>query len=177
MLEKYRKKAGTAKIVIVFGVVYIISQAIIGLILHDLGPVQFVKAQTTFSKAVYLELARNWQQNGLMSFYEKHFYFDFLHPLWYSVFLSALIGYALNRGSFPTRYNGLMLMPFVAAIMDLIENFCHLKFISNLDAVSQSMIIVSALAANIKWGLAGLSLLSAAILFGRYFSKRRHQPQ
>jgi len=165
MLDNYRFRFGVTRMVVISGIVYFISQAYIASILHDLNPLLFVKAQTTFSKEVYLELLSAWQAAGLMPNYFKHFYLDFFHPVFYAVFLSALMAKAMNLNGASSGYNRLLLLPFIAGAMDLVENCFHLSFISNADSITQTKIIISALAANIKWALAGISLLVAFVFF------------
>jgi hypothetical protein len=172
MTENIRSKLGATRIVIIFGIIYFISQTIIGLILHDLNPWLFVKAQTTFSKDVYLALLNQWEQTGLMSNYWHHFYLDFFHPIWYAVFLSALMAKAMTLNELSGRHNWLLLLPFVAGLMDLVENCFHVIFISDVHAITLQKIFISALAANIKWGLAGISIVTVIILFGRYLAKK-----
>jgi len=108
MLDNYRNRFGVTRVVVIFGIIYCIFQVIIGAIIHDLNPLLFVKAQTTFSKAVYLELLHGWQNAGLMPSYFHHFYLDFFHPFFYAVFLSALMAKAFNINTVSSRYNWLL---------------------------------------------------------------------
>lgn len=153
MLTSYRNRFGILRVVVLFGVLYLISQIIIGDILHDMGPLKFIKAQTTFSKSAYVEQVREWQKAGLMEDYRLHFYFDFLHPVWYSLFLSAWMSLVFNLNRLSNRYNGILVLPFMAGAMDLVENCFHVRFITSLETISSWMIVVSALASNLKWAL------------------------
>ena len=65
MLDNYRNRFGVTRMVIISGLIYFISQAIIGSIPHDLNPLLFVKAQTTFSKDVYLASNTKWALAGI----------------------------------------------------------------------------------------------------------------
>ena len=172
MPQTFRDKIATLPIIIIFGVLYLISQTIIGIIIHDLNPLLFIKAQTTFSKVVLLDLFAQWHQAGLMPNYCRHFYFDFLHPLWYAGFLCALMAKAMNLNQIPQKFNLLLLIPIIAGLLDLVENSFHVLFISNADAITQPRIFVSALSANLKWGLAGVSILIIAFMLVNYFRKR-----
>jgi hypothetical protein len=173
MLDNYRNRFGTTRMVLISGLVYFISQACIAAILHDLNPLLFVKAQTTFSKDVYLELLNAWQAAGLMPKYFRHFYLDFFHPIFYAVFLSAFMAKTMNMNHFSSKLNRLLLMPFIAGAMDLVENCFHLSFISDVNSITQTKITVSALASNIKWALAGIALLIILFFFIRYRFKPR----
>ena len=56
MLEAYREKFDTMRTVLLWGGIYFISQAIITTIIHAMDPLVFIKAQTTFSKDMYLAI-------------------------------------------------------------------------------------------------------------------------
>lgn len=170
MLSSYRGRFGTTKAVLVLGSIYLASQIIIGSIIHDMGSLDFLKAQTTFSRTTYVEQVKQWQDQGLMDNYRRHFYFDFLHPLWYALFLSAFMAAGFNRNRLSSKSNWLLCLPFIAGAMDLIENCFHVRFISDVDTIPSWMIAVSASAANIKWVLA-----STSIVIGIIFVLRRPQ--
>lgn len=165
-LHALRVCLGRNRLLVVLGVLYVASQAIILSILRDLDLVKFARAQTTFSKATFLTLAHQWESAQLLRQYQLHFYFDFVHPIWYSCLLAGLIAKGLDRRGIPDRWNGLLLMPFLAGLMDLVENCFHVRFIADLDAITQPMITLSALAANLKWSLFGLSLALTLWLWG-----------
>lgn len=168
MRKSYRDKIAALPIIVIFGVLFVISQTIIGIIIHDLNPLLFIQAQTTFSKDVFVDLLAQWQQAGLMSNYAHHFYPDFLHPVWYAVFLCALMAKAMNLNQISPKFNFLLLAPVVAGLLDLVENIFHVLFISDNAAITQPRIFASALSANLKWGLAGISILIIGFLFLRH---------
>jgi len=166
---------GTTKAVLVLGTIYLASQIVIGSIIHDMGSLEFLKAQTTFSKTTYVEQVRQWQERELMGNYRRHFHFDFLHPLWYALFLSAFMAAGFNRNGLPSKINWLLCLPFIAGLMDLIENCFHVRFISDVDTIPSWMIMVSASAANIKWALAGTSVVIGILCFPRRRRERREK--
>ena len=172
MKTTYRDKIGTLPIIVLFGTLYLVSQTIIGIIIQDLNLILFLKAQTTFSKTVFLDLLAQWHQAGLMPDYLHHFYFDFLHPLWYAGFLGALMAKAMNLNQIPYKFNFLLLMPVVAGLLDLVENSFHILFISDAEAITQPRIFASALSANLKWGLAGVSILIILYMLINFLVKR-----
>ena len=170
-LHALRVCLGRKRLLVVFGVLTLASQAIILTILRDLGLLQFARAQTTFTKATYLTLAHQWESAQLLPQYQLHFYFDFLHPIWYSCLLAGFIAKGLDRRGISDRWSWLLLMPFLAGLMDLVENCFHVRFIADLGAITQPMITMSALASNLKWGLFGLSL---ALTFWLWGGRRQH---
>jgi hypothetical protein len=167
MLDRYRDRISSAKVILLFGIIYIVSQIIIANILHPLDSRLFLKAQTTFSREIYLNLLQGWEQAGMMGRYRLHFYFDFIHPVWYSIFISALLAKGMNLNRWSSRFNILLLIPFIAGMMDLVENVFHALFISNYSTISDHHIFLSALASNTKWALALGSLIFALVLLGK----------
>ena len=172
MLNGYRDRVSSLGFIFFFAGIYIISQVIIANILHPLDSRLFLKAQTTFSRELYLQLLQGWESAGLIGRYRLHFYFDFVHPVWYSVFLSALIAKGMNLNSISARFNILLLIPFIAGLMDLIENCFHVFFISDHSTISEQNIFISALASNTKWALALVTLVMIFILFGKYLLRK-----
>lgn len=144
--------------------IYLVSQAVIGAILHPLGAVNVIRAQTTLSAETWLSFARAWESAGLLYRYRAHFLVDFIHPLWYALALAAAIAWGLQRNGAPAAWDRSLLLPVVAAVMDVVENVCHLVFLSDLDAVSRSLVVVSATASNTKWVLAAASVVLASVL-------------
>lgn len=94
---------------------------------------------------------------------------DFFYPLAYACALGAWIAFLTaipgRAPSFWVLF--LFTLPFVAAAMDYVENFLHLWMLALTDSLSPSLIFLASLAAAIKWGLAGISLLSLPPLFLR----------
>jgi hypothetical protein len=170
-LHTLRVRLGSNRLLVVFGVLFLASQAIIATILRDLDLVQFARAQTTFSKATYLALAHQWESEQLLPQYQRHFYFDFLHPVWYACLLAGFLAKGLDRRGLSDRWSCLLLMPFLAGLLDLVENCFHVRFIADLASVTQPMITISALASNLKWALAGLSL---ALILWLWRGGRKH---
>lgn len=167
MFSSYRRRFGTKKAVLILGSIYLVSQIIIGSIIHEMGSLEFLKAQTTFSKTTYVEQVMEWKERELMGNYRRHFYFDFLHPIWYALFLSAFMAAGFNRNGLSSKTDWLLCLPFTAGAMDLVENCFHVRFVSDVDTISSWMIAVSASAANIKWALLGASIVIGVVFVSR----------
>lgn len=162
MLATARTKLGTTRTMIAFAIVYFVSQAIIGAILHPLGSLDFVRAQTTFSRETFLALTARWEAQGLLGRYWLHFVLDFVHPAFYACLLAGLLARQLDRLAIVG--NGVLAVPFVAGAMDLVENVCHVVLLSTRPNVSGAIVTVGATASNTKWLLAGGSLVAVGLL-------------
>ena len=165
LLNKVRQKTGKWQFVIVFGVLYIISQIVITSILHDLDPKQVLKLQTSLSTDLFCEIIHLWNNDGMLDLYKKHFFFDFPHPIWYSVVLISFISKIFNLNNTNTRFNYLILFPFFAGLLDLFENILHLIILSDINNISKQTVIISGIASNIKWVFL---LISIVIMSAKY---------
>lgn len=160
-LAALRCWAASTRLVVAAGGTYLASQAAIAAILAPLGLVDFIRAQTSPSAETVAGLFAQWKSAGLMGRYEGHFALDFIHPLWYALFLSLLMGRAFNRLGLPARYNAFLALPFLAALFDEIENVFHVAFLASLSSLTPVTAAMGASASCAKWGL---SLLCIAII-------------
>ena len=165
------QKSDSDILIIIFGIIYFTSQFIIGSIVHPLGVGNFLALQTTLSSDTFKEIASGWIASGQIGIYYKHFYFDNVHPIWYSIFLSLLIARTFKITGVSPSFNFIILTPFIAGICDLIENTMHLYFLRDLRRATPALVAFSGIATNTKWfvSLSGVAIVS--ILIGVWFVK------
>lgn len=176
-VEQFKNRFGNPRAILLLGLLYLCLQAIIVVGLQHLGTASFFSAQTTFSMDVYLRYLHGWQEAGLMGYYRGHYRYDFILPFLYSLFLAAILSFALMRNGLGGKWNALVPLPFVAGALDLVENVFHLFFINAPESITPVTIFASALAANLKWGLSGIAIVAAvALLLRAWISRRRPSP-
>jgi hypothetical protein len=158
-LAECHKKHASMKIVLLFGLGYIINQIVIMSILSTLGH-ETLFLQLTFSKNVFADIITKWGKEGLQ-IYETHYYFDFPHAFIYSIFLSSALAYLTYKPDKKTKKFTLSIFtfPYIAGTCDVIENILHLIIIPNLAGIPKIFIILSATMTHIKWIFAGVSIL------------------
>ena len=159
ILNRFYQMSKETRFLLVTGVAYLVSQTIILIILHPLGSASVLQLQTTFSPKLFLETISGWESAGLRHLYERHFYFDHLHPLWYSLFLSGLIALVIHRRQLSSRFRLLLIIPFIAGFCDVIENQFHIWFLADLSRVTNVPLSCSAFSCNLKWTLVAFILL------------------
>ncbi len=163
-----RNQLSSKKILLIFGVIFLISQAIIGYIIAPLGMDKLLELQTTFSVATFQQIIQDWKEAGLMGLYFQHHIFDlFLHPIWYSVFLGAGLALAIDYAGIGAKYNWMLLLPFIGGMGDVLENISHLVMLNNPELISGFTVGMSAFFANGKWLLCFVSL----VLIGVWWAK------
>ncbi len=167
MLKKLRGSLNSGRLVLIFAIIYVISQVIIAIILHPVGTSNVFSLQTSFSAEFMRDTLEAWRQSGVLAAYQTHFLLDFIHPAWYAIALMAGLASVFTRASIPDRWNFFLLFPLIAGVCDLIENISHVMFIGNADAITGAAVAISALAAWLKWILVVVSLVTViAVLVG-----------
>lgn len=165
------KKSKSNYLIALFAVIYFTSQIIIGSILHNLGTLNALALQTTLCSEKFKTIASGWIASGEIAGYYRHFYFDYFHPVWYSIFLSLLIARAFRINHVNPKFNWVVLTPFVAAICDFFENTMHLYFLADLNRATPLLVALSGLATNTKWALAALGVIVITVLSGIWLVK------
>lgn len=166
------RKSDSNIFIIIFGIIYFTSQFIIGSIIHPLGVGNVLALQTTLSSDTFKEIASGWIAAGQIGIYYKHFYFDNVHPIWYSIFLSLLIARTFKINNVNPKFNFFILSPFIAGICDLIENAMHIYFLSDLGRATPALVALSGIATNVKWFLAFSGVGVVSILVVVWFVKK-----
>ncbi|HEX7481636.1 MAG TPA: hypothetical protein VF331_27775 [Polyangiales bacterium] len=162
MLSTARNKLDSWTLIRVFGGLYLASQVAIGVIVQPLGS-DMLAVQTTLSAEHVREIFASWQSAGLLPAYARHYWFDMIHPLWYGTFLAAALAKGFNANRVSTRFDALLILPFVAAGCDLVENLVHLSFLADRANITDARVLLGNGAALLKW-LLSLSCLAAVIV-------------
>lgn len=163
MLAQLRHYLASWWIIVVFGAVYLVSQAAIGALVQPLGP-EMLGVQTTLSADRVRAIFAAWDAAGLVDTYAAHYRYDMVHPLWYGVLLAAMLARGFEANRVPASRNALLLLPFVAAGCDLIENLIHLTFITDRANITTAAVRIANGAALTKWTIAGGSVVAVAAL-------------
>ncbi|MBN1648539.1 MAG: hypothetical protein JW874_10960 [Spirochaetales bacterium] len=168
-------------LVIVFFILFLVSQTIIGLIVRPLGSINVLKLQTVFSAPGFAAIIGAWEKSGLLKYYYIHFIPDFLHPIWYGLFLFFLLrlefvcaGSSILTGMAGRRLKtGLLLLGPVAAGLDIVENVLHLLFLHFRVLVAPFPVFAASLVSSLKWLCAFMALLAAAHILIRILATVR----
>ena len=150
-LSNYYNKIHKKKFFLITTSLFLLSQITIASLLHPLNTFTVLELQTTFSPERFLEIINHWKSNELIHWYYKHFYFDHIHPLWYSLFGSSLLAVTFNRNQVKLRAPIYLMTPFLAGLCDVIENLFHVWFLNDLTRVTDISILISAIFCWIKW--------------------------
>jgi hypothetical protein len=118
--------------------------------------------ELAFSGARFDEIVTHWNETGVLEMERRNLWIDLLFPLVYSLFLSGLLGaLALPPGARPGRGLTLLLtFPFLAGVLDWLENGLELFLLGQGSARSAFLILLSSTAAAMKWVLLAVCALA-----------------
>jgi hypothetical protein len=93
--------------------------------------------------------------------------YDLAFPVIYSLFLSLLIAWLLDRGTTSaSRLNLLNLLPLGAGLFDWMENIQIASMLQSFPQTPQTTAQLGSLFTSFKWGFSALSLLALLIAAG-----------
>jgi len=161
-----RAHASGAKVAL-FGLLFVASQALIGFLLHSgNADVLLITLQLTFDADSFGQLLAGMspeQKQALLN----HFYPDFVHPVWYSLFAFYATALLFNRLNVSPRWNWILPLALFMGVLDLVENSLHLPMITGYLAISELPVMLAAACATTKWSLAVFFVLLVTILSGK----------
>jgi hypothetical protein len=120
--------------------------------------------QTTLSAERVRAIFAEWDAAGLVDIYAAHYRYDMAHPLWYGVFLAALLARGFDANRVPASRNALLLLPFVAAALDVLENLIHRTFLADRANITPVAVVIGNGAALAKWAIAGGCVVAVTAL-------------
>lgn len=163
-LQAYRHIISKNNILLGSLLLFFISQVTILSVTADLGR-DFLGLQTTLSSKVFLHIAQSWKTTGLINSYYQHFYLDFIiHPILYGVFISSLLAWTFDRKRISASADILLLLPFLASVLDITENSLHLYLLADFSRISAAIVYFSGFCSWTKWIIAFVCLFGSLIL-------------
>lgn len=162
-----REKSRLDSAILFFLVLFLASQASITVVLQPVGTAEVLALQTTLSAEDFRARVADLHARHAINAYIGHYYYDFLHPLWYAGLLALLLGRAFDRQAVPATRNGWLLLPLLAGALDLVENSLHLYMVLDSANITALRVWLANGAALLKWAIAGGVLIAAAVLFLR----------
>jgi hypothetical protein len=169
MIDKLKNKLGNKKYIIIFFITTLLIQILMTITLKDVNMKEFFEMQVTISKDNFINIVNNWNPHQIKA-YHIHFYFDFLYLISYSLLLFSILSYFfiwITRGKsqIASTMKYILILPFIAAFFDIIENLFHIYFINSNYNVSNILFPISGIFSIQKWILIALILYVIALLF------------
>lgn len=121
--------------------------------------------QLAFSAEKFQSVLAAWGERNVTA-YVTSMWLDYLYPIAYALALSAWLAVLTRRPGRAPSHAALALFaaPFLAALLDYVENSLHLLMLALLHATPAALVFLASLAAAVKWTLAGVSVLAIVSL-------------
>lgn len=163
-------------LVILFGVIYVISQTIIISLLEQIGGPLILTLQVTwFTAADYVATFSEWDAAGLMEIYRAHLVFDDFHAIWYAVLMAATLATLMKNTGAGDGWTKLLVIPFAAGFCDMVENGIQHIFLTgtSYSTIVDPLPAITTIMSITKWSLSLAALSLIAILLVRYVTGQR----
>ena len=98
-------------------------------------------------------------RQGTVEAYLAHYYYDFLHPVWYATLLALVLAAAMNRAALSPQANRWLLVPFVAGLLDLLETSLHIYMVIDPANIAPAWVLLG--------NGAALTMVAVLVLFAR----------
>ncbi len=167
-----RTRASMPSMLLFFAGMYLLSQVSIAVVLDPVGIGRMLALQTTLSVDDFRAMVTDLYERDVVEAYLAHYYYDYLHPLWYSTLLALVLAAGMNRAALSATANRWLLVPFMAGLMDIVENSLHIYMVVDTANIAPAPVLIGNGAALLKWVLVGLCLIAVLVLFMR----RSHKP-
>ncbi len=170
MSDLYRK-LGRVWVVIISGILAAGALTFLSILLQKAIPPSapgIIAMELAFTKERLISILNQWGPEGV-SVYLKAMWIDYFYALFYALFLSSLFALA-SRAEEEDPHRGELLifsLPFIAAILDWVENSLHLTYFPEYEKMSESMVFVVSFISLIKWLLALFVIGAIFYSFGR----------
>jgi hypothetical protein len=130
------------------------------------GPNGILGLQFAFSVEAARTIIQLWGPQGA-ALIAHTMWIDYIYPPFYATFLaSAIVYFSRKWAMFDVRTQmALIVPPYVAALLDYLENTLHLILLHHFPRLSAGLVETASIAATIKWLLVGWSLLVVLYLF------------
>lgn len=140
---------------------------------RPLGAPGVVALELAFSADAFRNIIAQWGAAGVQAYRVSTLCFDYWFPVAYALLLASLIALlAARSGRVPARLRlSLFALPFLAALLDWIENTLHLILLRDPHHISTPVVFIASVAAAIKWGLIALSVLVIIFLMLRELTR------
>lgn len=163
------ERLSTPRWVLYCSIAYFMGQATmmlsVGEVMSDL-----LRLQLAFTPETYHAITEQWNPNQWIQ-YQRHFLPDFFFPWLYAIFLFSWLARHLLLADKKGVWNALLLLPWMTAIADCLENLLHLWMIQSPELIS-SLITGCSLISLFKWLVAlGLVLILSALELVRLRSR------
>jgi hypothetical protein len=138
------------------------------------GTPSMIDLQLAFSEAKLDDIMESWAKSGMLEVQRRSLWIDLLFPFVYSFLLSGLLAaLAVPSDARPGTYLAILLtLPFVAGLLDWLENGLLLFILGQGSARSPFLILVSSTVAAAKWVLLAVTAMAILVVLARRVLQR-----
>jgi hypothetical protein len=147
-------------------VTFIAVMFVINPIIDGSNGVGLIDLQLSFDKTAGIGIVQSWGEQGVHRF-NRWIFSDYIYALSYGLFFASWLSFLLIKKNLVSHlsYKFVVFVPFIAALLDWLEDSLELLFINNQTAFSAGLFFTHSLIAIMKFGFIGLTLLFLLIIW------------
>jgi len=168
-----RRIAAKAAVLWFFVAIAFVSELSVFVMLAPVGFDSVWALQTTLSTEVFQAQLAGMFERGVAEQYIAHYYYDFVNPFWYSALVAVLLARGMNAAGVPASASALALLPFLAGLLDQVQNLLHLYMVLDTANVAPALVLLANVAGLLKLALLALCLLAVPALLAAAHARRR----
>ena len=153
--------------------ILLIITALFPIVIFPLAGIQaerILDARFCYSATEAIQLLQSYSAAERSTYFFGALFIDVLYPVFYSLLLAGLLTHLLSKQvNAQSSRNHLRLLPFAAALFDLLENFTLALLLAGMDSPSTGLATAAAICTPIKWSLVFVSILLILSLFIKKF--------
>ncbi|MBC7232309.1 MAG: hypothetical protein H5T68_03585 [Chloroflexi bacterium] len=133
-----------------------------------------VALQLAFSTDTFHHIIALWGAAGVQAYQVSTLYVDSWFPISYALLFASLIAVLTHKPGKAVSKSHLafFVVPFVAMLLDWIENALHLVLLRDPSHLSPSLVLIASVAAAVKWGIIAFSILVVLYFFAQRIRAR-----
>jgi len=126
------------------------------------GTPGIIQLELAFSEGRFSGIVGQWSQVGTLRVQQRNLWIDLLFPFAYALFLSSLLAWVARRscGEPSTRLIALLSLPFIAGLLDWIENAFLLLLLRDVISFAAPLVFLASAVSLVKWTLILVTVLA-----------------
>lgn len=130
-----------------------------------------VKLQLSFDKSIGIDIINSWGELGIAHF-KKWIFIDYIYAFFYSLAFATVLAFLLVKSTLAdTQLKLLTLLPFVAGLLDWIENTMELAFIRHPESYSAKLFYLHSIVSTSKFTIIFSLMILMLILWRKSKNK------
>jgi len=160
------KKSSLIASLIFASIMFVLVMFIINPVIDGGNGIGVIQLQLSFDKLAGIKIIESWGEGGIQRF-KQWIFTDYIYAFSYALILASILSIFIikRRLSEVTFYRYLPLIPFIAGLLDWLEDSMELSFVHDMTGYSEALFTIHSLVASTKFAFILLSFIFIIVLW------------